>query len=437
MVSLAVCSNSKCSRKLRMTEDIMNDHLLHQLIGNNWRELARQLKFTQAVIGTIKSDCGSSTNECCIAVIVRWINQEGEDATVGRLAEALIKIGLKTVAEKLLNSLYSPVKEEPGVNASDQIENRINEMEKNWELLKIELQDRIQQLEKENESITQRNLELEEELAIVKQKLQDTSNAQEDLEYKFDVSHRENDSEDTRADAEREVDEKLKDLNEQLYIKVTSPLQVPEVKEDKLRVSVTIDLLFRISVSLQELYSSVLSMAAETCKCSEKVKQEFHDFAYHGIRAEHNDLVHRVEDLATAREKMSDEEKKDFGKLQQLQTNRQREVDKLENLWRGLFSPPEGLPPSCHSAPCPTCHCNKDLLRRKRTDPGVKPKQVRPGEHNTSPVTETMSEDEKFEVCFTKFNCKKTTMKTIFKKRESKEKTCCHISYSSKSHRDS
>ena len=81
----------------------MNDHLLHQLIGNNWRELARQLKFTQAVIGTIKSDCGSSTNECCIAVIVRWINQEGEDATVGRLAEALIKIGLKTVAEKLLS----------------------------------------------------------------------------------------------------------------------------------------------------------------------------------------------------------------------------------------------------------------------------------------------------------------------------------------------
>ena len=156
----------------------------------------------------------------------------------------------------------------------------------------------------------------------------------------FDNSLRQVDLEDTRnnlapkrADTGAEIDAaKVKHLNRLLCSKVTSVLEEPETR-DKLIV------LTRLSVSLQELYSSVLSMAAETCKCSEKVKQEFHDFAYHGIRAEHNDLVHRVEELATAREKMSDEEKKDFGKLQQLQTNRQREVDKLENLWRGLFSP--------------------------------------------------------------------------------------------------
>ena len=84
-----------------MTKDIMNGHLLHELIGNKWRDLARQLKFTEAIIGLIESDKGPSTNECCITVIVKWINQKGEDATVKKFAEALIKIGLRGVAEKL------------------------------------------------------------------------------------------------------------------------------------------------------------------------------------------------------------------------------------------------------------------------------------------------------------------------------------------------
>ena len=114
---------------------------------------------------------------------------------------------------------------------------------------------------------------------------------------------------------------------------------MPEIWEDKLKVSVTLDLLSRFSVSLQELYTSALSIVAECCKCSEEVKREFYDFAYHGLRAEHNHVVHRVEDLVMAQEKMTDEEKEHFCRLQQLQTNRQRQVDRLEKLWRGLFSP--------------------------------------------------------------------------------------------------
>ena len=168
----------------------------------------------------------------------------------------------------------------------------------------------------------------------------------QDLAENFDNSAREDDSEDTRnslapgrGDTEGEIDVKLKDLNELLRANVTSILQVPEVKEDKLKVSVQLDLLSRLSFSLQELYTSVLSMGAECFKCSEEVKREFYDFAYHGLRAEHNDVVHRVEDLEMAEVEMTAEEKKDFGKLQQLQTNRQRQVDRLENLWRGLFSP--------------------------------------------------------------------------------------------------
>ena len=168
----------------------------------------------------------------------------------------------------------------------------------------------------------------------------------QDLAENFDNSAREDDSEDTRnsiapgrGDTECEIDAKLKDLNELLRKNVTFILQVPEVKEDKLKVSVTLDLLSRLSFSLQELYTSVLSIGAECCKCSEEVRREFYDFVYHGLRVEHNDVVHRVKDLATTQGKMTAEEKKDFGKLQQLQANRQRQVDMLEKLWRGLFSP--------------------------------------------------------------------------------------------------
>ena len=79
----------------------MNKGLLSEEIGNKWRGLARQLKFTEAVIDAIESEKGPSTNECCIAVIVRWTKQKGDDATVEKFAEALTKIGLKSVAEKL------------------------------------------------------------------------------------------------------------------------------------------------------------------------------------------------------------------------------------------------------------------------------------------------------------------------------------------------
>ena len=120
---------------------------------------------------------------------------------------------------------------------------------------------------------------------------------------------------------------------------MTSLLQVPEVKEDKLKTAVRLDLLKRLSVSLQDLYSEIVAMAAETCKCTdEDLKREFYDFAYHGLRAEHNDLVHRVKELELSQAEMSDEEKKDFVKLQKCQINRQRQVDRLEKLWRGLFS---------------------------------------------------------------------------------------------------
>ena len=146
-----------------------------------------------------------------------------------------------------------------------------------------------------------------------------------------------NDLDTDQVARERQISIQLKNLDEKLKKEVTSLLQVPEVKEDKLKTAVKLDLLRRLSESLQDMYSDIQAMVAETCKCNEYLKGEFYDFAYHGLRAEHNDLVLRVKDLESWQAEMSDEEKKDFEKLQQYQINRQRQIDRLENFWRGLF----------------------------------------------------------------------------------------------------
>ena len=142
-------------------------------------------------------------------------------------------------------------------------------------------------------------------------------------------------------DAAREthIGKRLEELNQHLQTYVTSPLQVPEVKQDKLKTPVKLDLLTRLSERLQELYSETLIIVTETCKCSEDLKREFYDFAYHGLRAEHNELVHRVGDLESALPEMFVDEKKEFERLQAFQVNRQRQCQRLDKLWRGLFSP--------------------------------------------------------------------------------------------------
>ena len=157
-----------------------------------------------------------------------------------------------------------------------------------------------------------------------------------ELEDVLDVPR--NDLDTDEENRERRIAIQLKDLDGKLKKEVTSLLQVPEVKEDKLKTAVKLDLLTKLSESLQNIYSDIQTMVAETCKCNEDLKREFYDFAYHGLRAEHNDLVHRVKDLESSQGEMSYDEKNDFKRLQQYQINRQREIDMLENFWRGLFS---------------------------------------------------------------------------------------------------
>ena len=147
------------------------------------------------------------------------------------------------------------------------------------------------------------------------------------------------DTDQLARDRELRIDVRLRNINEQLHIYVTSPLQVQEVKQDQLKTAVKLDLLTKLSERLQEFYTEALGMVKEACKCREDLRKDFYDLAYYGLRAEHNELVHRVKDLESAQEEMSEEEKKEFDKLQSFQRGRQTQVDRLDRLWRYLFTP--------------------------------------------------------------------------------------------------
>ena len=136
---------------------------------------------------------------------------------------------------------------------------------------------------------------------------------------------------------ERPVSDKLKDVNDQLKTYVIAPLEVSEVKQDQLNTPVKIDLLTNISRRLQELYSKMQALVGEACQCSEELKRDYYDLANNGLIAAHNDVIHRVDDLKSLQEKMTAEEKRNFQKLQTYQGNRQRQVERLDNLWRTLF----------------------------------------------------------------------------------------------------
>ena len=142
-----------------------------------------------------------------------------------------------------------------------------------------------------------------------------------------------------RAERELHISEMLGNLKRQLSTYVTSLLEVPEINQDQLKTPVRLDILTRLSKRLQELYTDIQTMVPQACRCSEDLKKEFYDFVYHGLRAEHNELVHRVQDLESALEEMSEEEKENFCQLKKYQVNRKRQVERLDNVWRSLFSP--------------------------------------------------------------------------------------------------
>ena len=95
-------NNNALDPNVGMTESIIHEHQLPKLIGpEKWRDLARMLDFSQNEIDII-SEKNNCPKECCITVLVKWIHRGGQDATVGKLVDALTKIELKSVADVLL-----------------------------------------------------------------------------------------------------------------------------------------------------------------------------------------------------------------------------------------------------------------------------------------------------------------------------------------------
>ena len=84
----------------RLTEADIHSRYLPDDIGTRWRDLARQLGFKEELINSIQDE-KDSNKERCIAVLVKWMEREGQQGTCGKLATALASIGLQNLAERL------------------------------------------------------------------------------------------------------------------------------------------------------------------------------------------------------------------------------------------------------------------------------------------------------------------------------------------------
>jgi len=91
-------------RNHHLTEYDIHVRQLPDNIGVKWKDLGRGLGFLEATIEAIEKEKGSFTKECCILLLVRWLRQKGKDATAGKLADALTRIGLKNFADKLITA---------------------------------------------------------------------------------------------------------------------------------------------------------------------------------------------------------------------------------------------------------------------------------------------------------------------------------------------
>jgi len=404
----------------QMTERDIHASKLPGSVGVKWKDLARALGFIEATIEAIEKEKGAFTRECCIQLLVLWLRQKGKDATAGKLADALTRIELKNLADKLIK--------DNTLSMTTEFEKKMMEMKNQLASLEEEgskMSARIKELEKENSKLRARNKELEDARQQEHRGREGAvSPDAEEISVILDTE---------QAARERRMSLRLQHLNEQLKTYVTSPLEVPEVKQDQLKTSVKLDLLTKLSERLQELYSEVQAMVAETCKCSEDLKKEFYDFAYHGLRAVHNDLVPRVTDLESALGEMFEEEKKDFERLTGYQVNRQRQIKRLDNLWRGLFSPPERLPKTPWSEPIGGNDRTKDTKKvLRRTDPGARPKQTKRRDGVAGSVAlSTSSSNDKDKVPLT-FGKPRSVVKNIFKKKESDKNMCSTVSYSAR-----
>ena len=85
-----------------MSESDIHNYKLPYRIGVKWKDLARALGYFEPRIDAIEEEKCHCPKECCIKVLVLWMNREGDEATAARLADALKRIGLKNLADILI-----------------------------------------------------------------------------------------------------------------------------------------------------------------------------------------------------------------------------------------------------------------------------------------------------------------------------------------------
>ena len=85
-----------------MSESDIHNYKLPYRIGVKWKDLARVLGYLQPRIDAIEEEKCHCPKECCIKVLVLWMNREGDEATAARLANALRSIGLNNLADILM-----------------------------------------------------------------------------------------------------------------------------------------------------------------------------------------------------------------------------------------------------------------------------------------------------------------------------------------------
>ncbi|XP_068692260.1 chromosome partition protein Smc-like isoform X18 [Montipora foliosa] len=309
---------------------------------------------------------------------LRAINKELQDGEKQEVEVSKMKTKNKELEEEVSKlrainkKLQDGEKQEVEVSKFKELEEEVSKMKHNNKELEEEVS-KLRAINKELQDGEKREVEvskikeLEEEVDKMKNKNKELE--EEDLEHKL--------SKETDEEArERRISAKLQKYIRDLKTYVTSSLEVPEVKQDQLKTPVKLGILKTLSEHLGDLYIGIRDMVSETCKCSEDLKREFYDFGYHGLRADHNELIHRVQDLEDTVEEMNEEEKEELQKLKEFQMNRESLIKELEEKWRALFSPPERLSRTRSFLTIGRGEKSTDNKKVKRnTDPGTRPKQ--------------------------------------------------------------
>jgi len=336
----------------RLTETDIHSRYLPDDIGTRWKDLARKLDFKEAFIDAIKSD-KDSNKECCIALLVKWMETEGEQGTCEKLATALANIGLQNLTERLTGPLnkFSEgrmcIEIEKTIKLDDVSQTQImlvrDSTEKKKFLLWESEENEFETIFKELKNSVNATIQISVNTPELGTKILKTSGVKD-----FDIS------------------DELERLQEKLS-NITSNLEIGELKEECFPIPNKLDLINRHSRTLQELYTKVTGMTGEAYKCDELVRRNFYDFSYHSLRTVHNDLRARAADLQSAEPTMREKEKEALKSLLSYQRGREKQVEHLEKLWIGLFSPTK--PPLKKS--------KSSLAERERTKPPSDAKIVR------------------------------------------------------------